>query len=78
MAKRGLLTTVSRRENEFMYDKYDNGRGTAKHLLKHYLNLCFEKATGRELDSDCDVEIEGIIDAIFDGVKRELQSPKGE
>ena len=47
-----------------MTDKYDNGAGTAKHLLTYYFRLLADKA-GVMWDSDNDSEVRQIVDALL-------------
>ena len=47
-------------------------RQEAKKLLTHYFRLALEEA-GVKFDNDNQVEIEAIIDLIFDGVMYEVE-----
>lgn len=48
------------------------GYEEAKHLLNHYMQEAWIKA-GLKWDADNSVEVDGIIDAIRDGVDEQIQ-----
>ena len=49
-----------------------NHRAEAKRLLVGYFQTCF-RLMGVKWSNDNSVEVEAIIDAIFEGVKREME-----
>ena len=49
------------------------GYDEAKHLLNHYMQEAWEKA-GLKWDADNSVEVDGIIDAISDGVEEQIRN----
>ena len=53
-------------------DKYDNGRGTAKSLLIHYIKMCMQ-GCGEYWTGDNMSEIEHCVDCIVDAAKNELR-----
>lgn len=50
-----------------------NSLNEAKVLLKHYFNLCFHNATGKDLDSEHYAEIEQVVDLIVVGIAQKLE-----
>lgn len=44
----------------------------SKTILKHYFNLLSKEACGRELDSECQGEIDAAIDDLVKGIIAEV------
>ena len=53
-----------------MNSKYDNGEGTAKHLLKFYLRSIAE-SVGWKWTADNDAEVEDIITCILNEARKQ-------
>ena len=49
------------------------GYEEAKHLLNHYMKNAWTKA-GLKWDNDNSIEVDGIIDAIRDGVEEQIRN----